>query len=80
MELPNQGKQTEPVLVEDRFGPSEFLIIAVGSDDEGAMKARSGDDVPGVASQGTCAEAAHVIHKVSYDHFDDFMGKYGGGG
>jgi len=44
------------------------------------MEVRNGGNVPGVAGQCACAEAAGVVNKIGDDDFDELEGQPGGRG
>jgi len=52
----------------------------VGWTDKGMVEKRDSGDAPGVAGQGTRAEAADVVGKIGDDDFDKLEGKPGSGG
>ena len=76
----DEGKQTERVHVLDGIGPLVFVFPGVDASEKGLVEMRHGGDIPGVTSQGACAETAYVIGKIDDDHFDDLLGKPGSGG
>ena len=61
VELPDQGKQTEPMHAPEWNRPSEFSVKGVVAHDEGVMEMGNGGDVPGGTGQGACAETVFVI-------------------
>ena len=78
VQLLDQGKQAEHVLVPDDIGPSESSIPRpVGVNDEGVMEMRNGGDVPRVTGQGACAETELVVDQVSDDDLNDVLRKAG---
>jgi hypothetical protein len=81
LELFDQGKQTEFVHVPERFGQYKFLIHrpVIGWSDKGVMKVGNRGDVPRVTSQGAREETVCIADKMYDDHFNDLLGKYGGG-
>ena len=80
LELLNQGKQTKPVLVQERFGPQETPFHPQGGNhsSKGVMEVRNGGDIPGVTGPGACKETALVVDEMGDDHFDNLVGKPGG--
>ena len=76
----DQGKQTETVLALERFLPFRGMAKSVCFNGEGAVEVGDSDDVPGMTGHGACAETAHIVGEISYDHFEDLRGKFGGRG
>jgi len=54
----DKGKQAKRVHVLDGIGPLGFAFPGVGVSKKGLVWLRHGGDIPGVTSQGTCAETA----------------------
>jgi len=48
--------------------------------DEHLVEVRDAGDIPGVTSQGACAETAHVIGEVGSDLLNELQGKSAGRG
>ena len=79
VELPDQGKQTEPVHALEWNRPSELSAKDAVTNDKGVMEMGNGGDVPGVTGQGACAETVFVV-EMCEDDLDDILGKPGGEG
>ena len=79
MELPDQGKQTEPMHAPEWNRPLEFYVKEVVTHDEGVMEMGNSGDVPGVTGQGACAETVFVVDEMCEDDLDDILGKPPGG-
>ena len=79
VELPDQGKQTEPVHAPEWNRPSELSAKEAVTNDEGMMEMGNGGDVPGVTGQGARTETVFVV-EMCEDDLDDILGKPGGEG
>ena len=60
--------------------PLEFSVKEAVTHDEGVVEMGNGSDVPGVTSQGACAETVSVVEEMCEDDLDDVLGKPGGEG
>ena len=52
----------------------------MGRGGKGVIEMRNCGDVPGVTSQGACAEATHVTDEMGDNHFNDLQGNPSGRG